>query len=1306
MWVNLNKLKSTVTFFIDREKRLEFLLKTKRSLIWTKKKVKEEITLSKKKGRETKIILLDYQYFFYFLQQIDNKVFVVNKNFYSKQWFLIHELIVMNFTLLYFLKIKYGALLKQITLLKIKQVYFLKQKYFYIDYSFHYFDKIFLFAKYFLLFNKIILYLNLYIIHLNYFFICFFELEKYLRLNLFLDLTLDERKVCLDECDIETKGTSFYFKEQKRWIKNKDVKKKENLDFLFSIPLRPLFLAWKICEFYYDLDINTYIYVLFFKFVKYKSLIWVLNYKKNIVRKNEYIIYDFSSKLKLKNENINHFHGNNVNFRKIYLNKLPWYINRSRLFDAIFFRRYKYKNLWKRTQDYKGPKVLLNKQEDKVYFIFLNFISVYFEFNYTLGSKLLKKYELNSIFLKKKLLMILNLLFIIYHQLHFNLKLQIDNKYLKFFCYTYFFFLKRKLKITYFETFDLIKKNTIDKYKFVEVNSFLFNWLLKIIAFNYDYNIEIKYSMKYHFLNIALFNYYKYFWKILNNNLIKKVEKYENLLKLSLRDYKFFHENEVILKKLYDLYFLYYYNCWSLSDYFRMLKNQIKLLEMIVKKNKRKKIQKYFKYKKSKFLYFKKYKHLKFFLNFNLLRFLLVKLSIFRYIDWYEILKLFNYLKKNNLNIKNLFTKFIYIYWKKSKIPFFLRLNFSSKKAFSLYLSRSFYYRQHLILKKLIYSLLFFDILSYLNFNSKNNNLNFKFNYHQSICLLYLKKKILKLKKNRDSNYNYKEVFGVFALKKKIKNKNSYGKNSYMVLGIKKWEKLKKKIEFNLQKLEWFNMIKYNLFEQIKNFFREFFFTHIIIFFNNHLLYLSSINNLEWDFYIWINNELVCSSTRSKIWKINGKLLLKKKFINYIKINFFNSIKFISIFENLNLNTRSIFYEWFSISNINLNTNIHAHEEIIWESEIEIENDLLIDYHSKYYKNLDYFGSDIFSLVTLFYKLLELEMKKFEHDYLELNLKYKIRLLNNLIYVNEMKYDIFKLCCKNFFDKWIFITKKDLHFNKKLLRDKIDTNLYINNVIKKTNFINLEISAIKDLKWITTKLNSNSSLILNKTFINNKCFSCQCVILDSYTVKKIKSYQNLLNLDLKLDSIRKFEFINCKKCKFFKVLVNNEILFYQTTRKVLKYFYLKQNLHKHCFIYDNRLITLFRMYNNDLYFTESITIKLKNNKTYCNFFYFFYSIHEKNTLNRWPIPFELNLMYDLAVVVSNNLDLDDVSKDNRDYLIPMWFRRLQFNLATEEKKRKLLIKLPSKYGKKKGYKVRRDMKKQARKEFFEWFVKS
>jgi hypothetical protein len=104
-------------------------------------------------------------------------------------------------------------------------------------------------------------------------------------------------------------------------------------------------------------------------------------------------------------------------------------------------------------------------------------------------------------------------------------------------------------------------------------------------------------------------------------------------------------------------------------------------------------------------------------------------------------------------------------------------------------------------------------------------------------------------------------------------------------------------------------------------------------------------------------------------------------------------------------------------------------------------------------------------------------------------------------------------------------------------------------------------------------------------------------------------------LDLKFNSIEKFEFKSCNKCNFFKVIINDEILFHNTTRKVLKYLYLKQNIYKHYYLYEGRLVKIYRMANNDIYYDQSILIKLKNNKNNYNYFYYFNRMYDKRYLN-------------------------------------------------------------------------------------------
>jgi hypothetical protein len=99
-------------------------------------------------------------------------------------------------------------------------------------------------------------------------------------------------------------------------------------------------------------------------------------------------------------------------------------------------------------------------------------------------------------------------------------------------------------------------------------------------------------------------------------------------------------------------------------------------------------------------------------------------------------------------------------------------------------------------------------------------------------------------------------------------------------------------------------------------------------------------------------------------------------------------------------------------------------------------------------------------------------------------------------------------------------------------------------------------------------------------------------------------------------------------------------------------------------------------------------------------------MYDKRYLNVWSTYWEANSLYDWCVFWTYILDAAWMISKNKNLLIPMWFKKLEFGWELEDKKKELLIKLPKKYGKKKGYKVRRELKKQARKEFFEWFVKS
>jgi hypothetical protein len=1264
MWINLKILKNYINFFLVREKNISLLFYNKKKVIWTiDKKIYFNRIYSRKFVRKVKDLLLDFKKYYLLREKEDNLISYLSR-FYEQHWFLVLHIILLPTSFRYIIKKKYTILQEQDFLLRRQYAIYLRKYFLYDSEEYYDFIEISLISKYFLLLNKLLLYLNLYILYSKFKYICYFNLQRFIKIKFLLDFNIKKKKEFFEESNFMMEGSSVFFKAESRWIKNKEILLRENLKFIDILSLDYLFYIWRK---YYDFFDNDFF--LFFKSLYQHSNCFFLYlnfliYKKNLFKKKEnlFLLSDIESKKILINNE-----ENLINILKI----LPDYLNKKLIINIIYVQQDLYKNLLKPSVLYKGNILLLKKKILKLDILYLLFFVKLIKTQFFLKKySIKKKYELKSLYLKKKLLTNFFLLFIIFLKLKLKLNLNFKKIINNFFFYFYYFFLQNKLKNFSVLNIDELKNIIFKKYNLINFNKLLFNNLLNLIFSNLDFNIEINNSRRYNLLNKVLFNYYKKHWIKINKNLILKIIKYEKLLLKNIFFAKFYNNNKYFLKKLYDIYLLSSLNFLSLNDYKILLLNKLINLKIIFKifkkKLKKKNIYIIFKKKFLKKQFFKNYKNYFFSLKLKIITYLIIKLNKLTYLNFSLLLKMFFLLK--NIFIKDLFLNFFLLYNKKNKKRhFFFKFTFDIVKAFLYNLSRSMLNIQYKKLNQLLYFFMFFILNLNLNFNSKI--LYFFKNIYQNFCLFFFKKLIFIFKKRS---------FGFFFWHIKVKNKKkmriiytrkNFGKN---LIILKQLNFLKKK---NNIQLILNNNLKYFIYKKELNFnkfimlIKNLFIQDIIFFFNRFLFHIELIFDTMDEIFFLKNIEVSKKKLKKK--KINLYYFLKFSKINYIKLNLYLKEKFIYFLKIINLNKYFIFQNWFNLLYYKYDNNTKF---------------LLKDLH---HKQIILFKDKIILFISLLNKIFEIYSFKFYRKLLNINIKWKN--VNNLVFEKKWEYLTFDYYYKIFFSKIIW-WKRKIKFPIKITHI-FSKNLYMNNFLK--NYY----------------LNLNFIFNIN-CFIETNCLKCNCCIIDKNTVQLIKSYQNILNLEKKNIFIKKFTFKLCVNCNNFIILIDNKIVYYFFRYKqVLKYFFLNKNINEIYIVFQNSLRFYSKLLNSEIFNTGTTLIQLKTHNKVLNFMYFYINLYDKTCFKLWILNWknnmEVNDYYATGFSAYHLQRIVKCHKKNEALWVPDFVNR-QNTLNVIESRRLLLNKIwfkNSKVRRKITFKEKKRLKIKARDEFFAEFVK-
>jgi len=241
-------------------------------------------------------------------------------------------------------------------------------------------------------------------------------------------------------------------------------------------------------------------------------------------------------------------------------------------------------------------------------------------------------------------------------------------------------------------------------------------------------------------------------------------------------NYKKFIINLDIYKKIFEIYQLFSFKFLNLLQYTQLIKNIIKLTNILVKKKK---------FFKSKILLLKKK-------NFNILKFAMLnflKKKIIRYNLQY-IRLLYIFLKKKF--IIKIFKNFYYVQnFNKKKLPLFLKLNFNINTSSYFFLEKERIKNFVKISKQLIRPLFYIYLLTKFKYYKKYKYIKIydKLKYF----FFFLKKKKKKKKKNIlfVPNYDFLNNLDMlnnisklsFFLKKKVIRLSSF----YFLLNIKNY---------------------------------------------------------------------------------------------------------------------------------------------------------------------------------------------------------------------------------------------------------------------------------------------------------------------------------------------------------------------------------------------------------------------------------------------------------------------------------------------------------------------------------------